>query len=293
MNSIDPQYVICKATKDDFEEILPLLVQVNPATSVERTDWINIFNQPWSGEDYCGWKVLLDGKIVGFMGIVFAHRMINGKMCKFANRSSTIIGKEHRGKGIGRMLINKVEELREYTVTTFSGIDSTIKILKKLGHVEYESVDVILLPLIPISTLFTKYHCIALRSEILKHLNEEDRKIFNDHEEYKCKFMLFKVENSYCFVIFTKVKKKKLSMGRVHYISNRVIFNKYLSTINFHACLNFGIIGLFFPKREYYSYHFPVAINYKLPTPRVFKSPDGLTADDIDSLYSELILLNL
>lgn len=287
---------ITEANISDFVELLPLIKTINPTKQIADKDWKNIFLTPWSkSENYCGWKILYNNDIIGFMGIVFSERIINGGKIKFANRTSTIIKEEFRGLGLGKLLISKTELLVEegYTVTTFSGIDSTINTLKKLDHVIYEDADVILFPFPQLLVTMKNY---KLTTDIIKvkcSIRDNDLKIYNDHLGYACKILFIFNKFEYCMVVLTKTKKRGIIMGRIHYVSDWKLFNKISNWFTLQCLLKFGIIFVFFAKRPDIKYSLYKSYIYKLPTPRVYKSPQNLNRYDIDSLYSELILLNL
>lgn len=287
---------ISQANIYDFEKILPLLKSVNPKKNISISEWKNIFLNPWArNENYCGWKIIYNNEIIGFMGLVFSYREMGGKIYKFANRSSTIIKENYRGFGLGRLLVSKSELLVSdgYVVTTFSGTKTMIDLSKKLGFIDYETNVTFILPLPFMWGILNGLKFTGKISKTKHLMNSRDINIYNDHNRYKCKIIIFYKSNRYCMIVFTKVKKNHLFLGRIHYVSDWNFFDKHKISINNICCLKYGILSLFFSSRPDIKSFFPLTLNYKLTSPRVYKSMVPIDKYDIDTLYSELILLNL
>ena len=278
-----------KAYPIDFEEIYRFLRYMNKSKS--KDEWKLLFENSWdSPEKFIGYKVVKQNEIIGYSGVVFVKRKINGVEVKIANRTSNIIKPEYRGRGIAkRMLKHLNDELEgDYTIITTSGNGAIVHILKNLGHIDYATHARFFLP-----TFFfnKKYRLVTDFDEIRLALSDDDVRIFDDHKGFKNKFFMVKYENEYLFVIFNKIYKKNIPLGKVVYINNYMLFNKIINNISLKICFKYKILSIFYLtqslKNENRSSFF-----LKLSNPRIFKSTT-LKPEDIDELYSEVVLLNL
>ena len=93
-------------------------------------------------------------------------------------------------------------------------------------------------------------------------------------------------------MITTRVKKKNIPVAQIHFVSDLSIFNKSINIIKLRICLKLKVLLLTIDERFVKRKNIPCSIQLKFPFPRVVKSA-SLNGVNIDSLYSELIILNL
>ena len=88
--------VVRKALVDDFDDTYPLLKNFNNS-ALAKEDWKQLFINHWKTDtDYFGY-VLIDGKkVVGYLGMLFAIKVIQGEPHKLCNISSWIVQKQYR-----------------------------------------------------------------------------------------------------------------------------------------------------------------------------------------------------
>lgn len=274
-----------KAYPNDFEEVYSFLKYMNH--KINKETWRLLFTTHWGEESYVGLKLVDEGKIVGFAGMIFSNRIVNGKNVKIATRTSTILKPEYRGKGHGKAMLYELEKFADHTIITLSGIGTTVGILKTMGHIDYETHDRFIFPI----PFVSKARLITDISSILEFASDEERIIIEDHRKYKCVICAIKTSQGHSIVLFNKVHKRGLPLGRIHYISDKRIFNDSICACAFKLCSKYRIVSLFFNDRFALTKMWGT-IRVKLTNPRVFKS-NVLSADEIDGLYSEAILLNL
>lgn len=284
--------VIRKAMSEDFHGTYPLFAEFNNP-NLTRNDWQQLFNNCFeSDEGFCGYLMEYNGDIVGYIGLIFSKRIIEGIEKKFCNITGFVVKKEFRSKSL--LLLFPVLQMTEHVLSSFSPSPTAHTILKKFGFNELESIVHISLPVInPFKLFFNKpvilSHTKNIQNELLSF--ERLNKIFNDHLKFKCKHLLIKTSTGFCYIVYTKVRRKKIPMAQLHFISNPQVFNDYIDTIKVFFIRTHGIFIIlidsrFTTKRPSFS------IEFKLPIPRLFKSK-SLSTREVDGLYSEFIALNL
>ena len=284
--------VVRKAISEDFHAIYPLFAEFNNP-NLTRNDWQQLFNNCFeSDEGFCGYLMEHNGDIVGYIGMLFSKRIIGGIEKKFCNLTGWIVKKEFRSKSL--LLLFPALKMTDHVLTDFSPSREAQTILKKIGFNELESIVHISLPVInPFKLFFNKPALFSHTKDIQNELLSFERlnKIFNDHLQFKCKHLLIKTNTGLCYIVYTKVRRKKIPMAQLHFISNPQVFTDYIDAIKFFLIRTHGIFIIlidsrFITKRPSFS------IEFKLPIPRMFKSK-SLSTREVDGLYSEFIALNL
>ena len=277
---------------EDFHGTYPLFAEFNNH-NLTRNDWQQLFNNCFeSDEGFCGYLMEYNGDIVGYIGLIFSKRIIGGIEKKFCNITGFVVKKEFRSKSL--LLLFPVLQMTEHVLSSFSPSPTAHTILKKFGFNELESIVHISLPVInPFKLFFNKplilSHIKNIQNELLSF--ERLNKIFTDHLKFKCKHLLIKTSTGFCYIVYTKVRRKKIPMAQLHFISNPQVFTDYLDAIKIFLIKTHGIFIIlidsrFTTKRPSFS------IEFKLPIPRLFKSK-SLSTREVDGLYSEFIALNL
>lgn len=87
---------IKKAYSEDFEKIYPVLLLFdNP--NITKEDWQKLFMKYWdSDRDYFGYYLEENNEVVGFFGLIFSLRQLDGKQADFCNMTSWIVKPEYR-----------------------------------------------------------------------------------------------------------------------------------------------------------------------------------------------------
>jgi len=279
-----------KVFKEDFELVYPLFMQLNHFRA-NQDYWRQLFINHWNvQEDYLGY-VLVDGdRAVGFLGLMFSSMPVNHEKNKFCNFTSWVVHKDYRSESIKLFL--PVLSLRGYTLTSLTMSADTYFIFKKLGFSDLED-KVVIIPPLPKPEGFSKKNKISVNSPtISRFLDETNLKIYQDHSHLNAHHIFVQTEQGQCLIVATRPIKKNLPFAHLHYISNLNIFLECIEKIRIVVCLRLKAVALLVDKRYLRKNKIPQSWEYPLPHPRMYKSK-LLKKDDITTLYSELIFLNL
>jgi hypothetical protein len=292
--------IVKKATPADFEKIFPLLldlVRADSATSSEdeeKAKWQKFFNTHWNEkENYVGYLLLneANSEPVGFIGVLFSERLIHNKIEYFCNLTSWIVKKEYRSNSLA--LILPIMNLKNYTITDFTASDVASKIFKSF-HFKDLSIKGFIVPPIPGKkfNFFNKNISLLIdEPEIADYVSHSDQKIYHNHLPYNCHHILLRIGMDYCYIIANRVSRIKIPFLRIHYVSNVDLFIRYIDYIKIRLLFSFKSLALFMDDIIVKGRTIPFSLSVRHKQARIYRS-SSLTAFDIDSLYTELILLN-
>jgi hypothetical protein len=279
-----------KALPGDFEKTYPLLQKLNN-TTLKRANWENIFKNPWNNlEEHCGYVLIEEDKIVGYLGTLFNTRNLQGNNYNFCNVTSWIVEKEYRNQSF--LLLLPLLSLKKYNITIFSPSEAAYLAYKKFGFQDFETHKRLITPIPTIKSFFENCSITNKNVSIEQSLDEKDLQLFRDHQSPNCTHLLITSKFGTIYMITTRVKKKNIPVAQIHFISDLSIFNKSINIIKLRICLKLKVFLLLIDERFVKGIDIPCSMPLKLPFPSVLKSA-SLNGESIDSLYSELIILNL
>jgi hypothetical protein len=275
----------------NFKGIDGILTDIWAAGSQEKGR--NIFEYQWQrNETHCG-LILVDGdRTVGFLGMIFSRRLINDKVEKFCNLTSWYVHKDYRSRAISMIL--PLNGMKDYTITDLTPAKNVYKIQNKLGFKDLDGAGRLLLPFG--RRLFQAEFSAANLSHdsaaIEKKLEGQNLKIFNDHQKYPCFHFLLTGQDRYCYIIYTKLRRKRIPYAHLHYISDpdlfALVYRDIRNSILSHAKAYFLLIDSRLVKNR----KLPVSFCLPYRAPKQYRS-STLKPEQIDNLYSELVMLNL
>jgi len=285
--------VIKKALAEDFERIYPLLQELND-TTLSKEDWRQLFVNHCGGEEnYFGYALFEGEKAVGFLGLIFSRRLIDGSVRKFCNMTSWIITKEFQRRGLGRMLLLETVKLNDHTIVDLTATKDTVKMLKENGFRELEDNVQLLLPVPSINVFSDRCSVEFDRGAIKNYLTEGDLKVHNDHSKFNCIHFMIKSTDGDCYVIATMTKRKGLPFAHVHYISDIGVFSRHIRHAMMKLCASLKVLGFFVDERFLRGKKIGYSIRRRLPPSKFFRSNSLDRGHVTDNLYTELIVLNL
>jgi len=283
-------FTITKAVSEDFERVYPLFQGFEDAP-IPKDDWKKIFDIPWhTKEDFCGYLLLKDGEIKGYLGVIFSRRELQGKIEKFGNMTSWIVTEDCRGQSI--LLLLELLKLKDYTLTNFTASETVAAILRKLGFEEFSVDQQVLLPVPAFRLPRRDFSCDVDVQEIRRNLTGADLKIFEDHQQLNCQHLLLHSAHGDCYLVLKKTRRKNLSFAKVHYLSNAEVFHQSIESLITTICVRLRVFGLMVDERYIPGQQFRRARHYPHQRKGYFKSPTIRDSNLIDTLYSELVILH-
>ncbi len=278
------------ARRDDFERVLPLLTtHLDP--SLERTTWQRLFDYHWQGsEDYCGYMLIGEERVLGFLGMIFSERKVKGQVVPFCNITSLVVEPEYRSNTV--FLLNPLRRLRDHTITDLTPNAAVCRLLEELGFQDLDRRVALLLPfrnLVSSRRLFITHHPAEMRSE----LHEDDAVILEAHQPYPhCRFFLLREGNAYCFVVYTVVTSLRRPHCHIQYVSNPELFGRMSGVVRRELVRAAGTPYVLLDSR--FARQLPASARWILPFTwrKMFRSRN-VRPEQIDNLFSELILLNI
>src|SRR6476469_5479047 len=227
-------FTIKKAVSEDFERVYPLLRSFGNS-SISKDDWKGIFDSPWkTTEDFCGYLLLKDGNVKGYLGLIFSRRTLDDKTEKLCNMTSWIVDEDSRSTSL--LLLLELLKLKDYTLTNFTASPTVATILKKLGFKEFHVDQRVLLPIPQFALPGRRNRCDFDLQVIRTKLGGNDLTIFDDHQGLKCLHLLLESDNSYCYVVLKQTKRKNLPFAKVHYLSNVNVFHQSMESLVANIC---------------------------------------------------------
>ena len=277
---------IRKATIEDFEYVYPLFSGFQ-APRPSREEFQQIFIPRWGIDgSHVGFILEEDHEPVGYLGTLFSLREINGRTEKFCNLCTWIVKEEYRSEGLP--LLFQVLRMKDVTVTNFTG-NRVASILEKF---DFKILDKRLRILFPIPTLSNGCELIFDYSHIPPLLDAHDRRVFEDHREFKYPFVLLKAKAEVSLICFKRVKRKRLPILEIHYLSGKDTFTQHVRHVLPGLCIRNRAVGLMFGEHFLPEASIPFSITIPQRQMRLFRSKT-VTAEEMDTMYSELQILNL
>lgn len=277
-----------RATPADFESVLPLLERFNnPA--IKREQWRTLFFPPWSCDDDLRGFVLRDvEKTTGFFGVIPSEREVAGHRERFANLTSWVTLPEHRNHAL--RLFQAVATIEGRTLTCMTPLTATYPFYRRFGFQDLESQIRILLP-VPSPRGFAASATSDPR-RIERALSGPAREVFEHHRGANCRHLLIHDGARNCHVVFTRKKGRRFYFAHVHGISDREMFIEKIECVRIRLALAARTPFVMIESRWLGGVVPPWSRAANVGQVPVFKSAT-LRAEQIDNLYSEMVLLPL
>lgn len=277
---------IRKAAPDDFDFVYPLFSGFQEPRPYKE-EFQQLFVPRWgSDETYVGFILEENGEAVGYLGTLFSIREINGRKEKFCNLNCWIVREEYRSEGLS--LLFQVLRMKDVTITNFTG-NRVAAILKKF---DFKVPDETLKILLPIPALSNGCELIFDSSRIAPYLDEHDHRVFDDHREFKYPFVLLKAKEGVSLICYKKVKRKRLPVLEVHYLSGRDVFLKHIRHVLPSLCIRTRAVGLMLGEHFLFDVSLPFSITIPQRQLRLFRSKT-VAIEEMDTMYSEMQILNI
>ena len=288
---------VSNATPEVFDQVYPLLEHFNQGNDrLSKDHWRNLFHYPWQFRGNTRGFLLLDGdKAVGIELLIQCDRVIDGQIHRVAHGSSWYVRPEYRSSSL--LLKTPLYDLMDegLSITNFTPKPEFESYHKLTGASVLETHQIILLPIpdpILISGLW-RWSASGSPQKFLHLLNSNDRQIYEDHSTLPCKHLVVWSGDKYCYLVHSKTEGPRgFPSSFVHYISNFSVFMQAIEKIKLALQFSNRAPFVTIERRMLRGHTFRFSREVPLKNPRLFWSKT-LKAEQIDSLYSEMILLEL
>jgi GNAT superfamily N-acetyltransferase len=264
------------------------LLHTHMSAKISMARWRGLLDYPWRPADADRGIVAIDaGRVVGFLGLVYADRPIDGRTERFCNICAWYLIKDYRGRGIGQAIQREAisDPSRTYTLVTatagtdrafrgsgFQVLDAERYLLSRSGGSgagldHWEGVEAI---------------------EAL--LEPAERAVLHDHRGFNLRHLLFHRGGRACYVVMqVKLKGDAIAYHEVLHASDQGFLNAHAQAIADRLLPDDRSV---FAVDKRLIDHQPGAEIERLRQPRLFASPRVPPAA-IDHLYNEIVLLDL
>jgi acetoacetyl-CoA synthetase len=293
-----PQPQVRLVSPEDTEavsEFLNKAVDRRVAVSTWRVLFANDWHQP---KPNLGFMLVADNRIVGFLGTIYATREIAGKSAVVCNLTTWQVLPEYQGWGIALLAAAIRDESVTYTALTPA--PATSQLLAAIGFARLDEQVRIMPPGLNVGTLRHGHVTIDFDIDSVRRcLTGEQQRLLDDHARYDCLHVSMSDGTQVAYMI---VKRRVLRLRRYGPILSRVgfplseilycsaptFFLDHLERIKLAILRRQRTIGLIASERLL------PAMPRSIPLKRqAFYRSSVMKPEELDSLYSELVLLNI
>ena len=266
---------------------------------------MGLFNYSWrsGGEKPTfGFAIWSGERVVGFLGCIYAIRRLKGRTVRTCNACNWYVQEPFRSASI--LLLYAALAQKDYWIVILTPSPRVANILEKLGFRALDRFRWAYLPWSFPGTLFRKApNIISAPDSVRRVLDSEDQRVFDDHREFRLKHYVAELGKEYAYIVLKRrsmpgnlafpgfpVKKVRdlwYPAMEVLHVTNPIVARHYWAEIVGAVIWRERVLGV------YAGDHFlgegaPVGIRWNRAS-YVFAKEAG--AEEIDSLYSELVVL--
>ena len=282
-----------KATADDFGLVRELLASIGGAR-IEENTWRQLFVDHWNtGENYFGYVLLDGGEAVGFLGMMFSRRDFGSLNVKVCNLTSWVVKAGYRTESL--KLLAPIAQMRDYLFTNFTAQKKVSFILKKFGFTEIDRYWVIIPPIVAIPAPAARRRFITDAREIERTISGKDLQIFRDHVKLRCEHAVITAGDTYCYIVFNRVNKKRIPFAQIDYISDIEVFHQNLAYMRNRIVFHAKAAAILIDERFLHNKLPRMSFRYRMPepSPRLCRTDLDIAPAFIDNMYSELVVLGM
>lgn len=277
---------IAQAHPDARKDVTDFMQHAFPRAKWDRAGWEALLSGRWGGpNDSFAMTVRDQGRLVGVLGLVTAHRETALGRMTTANMTSWYVDKSYRGQGVGGRMLDLVTADPQITITNFSSARAAVPVVERAGFVPLDTERCVWRPsggpTLPVHRVGPK----------TKGLSPRDARVIADHAGLNLKPVLVETPDGPCTLILSvKQKHDEYVTHEVMYPGNRLLFAAHAREIA-DSLLPSGGAVLSVDRRFVLPSAKPDGIE-AIPVPR-FYTPGRAPPEEIDHMYSEIVLLDM
>ena len=252
--------------------------------------WAKVLRAQWL-DDAPNFGFMLkeyNGAIVGVLCAIYSPQIINGERERICNIHSWVVLPEYRTKSV--LLVLAAIRQAGYHFTMFSPNESGLEIF---SYLKFKPLGKTVTSLFHIPSLpGSGVHFSEDDEEGGRGLAEDQLKIYRDHLAFPwLNCLVFSKAGKTGFILYRRCTYKRLASARILYISDKALFICSWKAIRTHLLFSKGLFSSRIESRF---------IQEKLtfsrqpePDQHKFYYSSSLCPDDIECIYSELVVLDL
>ena len=279
---------IAHARPEEREEVARFMQAAFPKAKWSIDGWRRLLDGRWGGpDDSFAVTARDDGRLVGVLGLVTARRPGPSGMQVTANMTSWYLLKPYRSGGVGGRMIRHAAADPSVTVTNFSSSARAVGAVERAGLARLDSERLMFRPRPSRSPLTVHADPLALGDAI----PGRDRKVLSDHAGLNLSTVAVETPDGICVLVLSaKHKHDDYVTHDVFHIGDREIFARHARAIA-DALLppQEAVMAV---DRRFLPGNADADEVVQSPVPR-FYTPGRMPAEDVDAMYSEIVLLDM
>lgn len=287
--------IVREARADDFPKVYPLLLEFPDGQRVSREEWRQLFVDHWGLQDgKFGYLLQHGDQVVGFISTIYSERFVRGEKLRFCCISNWIVKEEHRSDSL--LLLSKILALKGVEITNLTPTPRLLEMFQKLKYTLLDRTERIVLAC-PTPALLRSCTILADPEAISAVAPDEVRRYVRDHRLPYNRHVFVRSAEGDCYVMFNRSYKvvrgsTRLPFARVHHVSNARVFARHAARLVLTMMATSHVVGMVVEERMlrgetiWHSFERPGG-KYRA----CFRS-SKITAEDVDNLYAEHVLLN-
>ena len=277
-----PAVVLAPITGDDVPEVAAYLHRaLNDRLSAE--EWARSMVPPWSCDaPNHGFHLRDGGQVVGAALAFYADRPVGDHVRRMCNLGAWCVDDTYQAQGL--RLVRALLGQRDHTFTDLSPSGNVVALNERLKFRHLDTATK-LVPNLPLPPL--KVRAITDHGRIAARLTGSQRRIFDDHRDAAAaRHVVLDVGGRPLYVIHRKDRRRGWPVfASLLHVSDPDLLPQAWPRLSNHLLAQGALATLV--EERVAGWTPPGARSLSRPRPKMFRG-DGLEAEDVDYLYSEL-----
>ncbi len=227
------------------------------------------------------------GRVGGFIGAIYSRRRVRGRELLFCNLTSWHV--EERFRNLSLALVGRLLARPDCTFTTFSPTERVVEVLKFFKFKVLDPEKAMFAPVSGLSGLVRRPRArIFWGKDLLGRLTQSEQRIFEDHASYRCGHFVIEQADERCYFVTVRRGRGARAFADVLHASNPALLARSIACTHVPIGLTHKTVLTGIERRLLGPRWGGAAFRYRGSRPLMFRS-DTIGAEDIDTLYSELV----
>ena len=194
--------------------------------------YMSLFTYPWmASPPNRGFLLEASGNVVGYLGAIYADRLVDNQIVRFCNISNWCVLSSFRR--LSTRLLTSLLESTDGVVTNLSPVPEVEEIFEWHGFRVLDEFKWFTFPGGDLRSLI-KHPRVSLltdANQVRSHLTGEQLKTFDDHNQTGCRHTVVIGPDQKLYVISRKRRRKGLTFSEILYTSSASMFRDYFEPL--------------------------------------------------------------